>query len=189
MKDIVKDTEITISYLGSHIDEAFDKRQAYLLKQYVFQCTCSACTLPPKERAIDDSERASIRDMDAILGRGMLLMNNPAKALKYCRGLLRLRTAHHRGREIHRTYYDAFQVCVAHGDKARASAFMQLNNEFVEMFDGKDAVTAEKKRLALNPEGHRLFEMCSRRWRYNAGAQKKKGEEGFEEWLWARAEA
>jgi hypothetical protein len=87
-------------------------------------------------------------------------------------------------------YYDAFQVCVAHGDLARASAFMKLNINWRELYEGEAAevAVAEKRRLVRRPELHRLYQEVSRKWRSKTSHAREEESEGFEEWLWMRAE-
>lgn len=89
---------------------------------------------------------------------------------------------------VYRTYYDAFRVCVMHGDLARAWAFAALALKVKEDCEGKDAAGLEKiKGLLESPESHPLAETTSR-WKTRMKSRRSIDSEGFEEWLWDRAE-
>lgn len=89
---------------------------------------------------------------------------------------------------VYRTYYDAFQVCVMHGDLARAGAFAALALKVKEDCEGKDAAGLEEiEELLESPESHPLAG-TTRKWKTRKNSRRSVDSEGFEEWLWGRAE-
>lgn len=187
-RDIAEGEELLVSYLGGQIDLERDARKAVLKDRYHFDCACSSCSLTGVDLTADNAKRRVLTRMDAAVGGGVLIATEPGRALKYCREIARIRTEMSRGREIARAYYDAFQVCVAHGDAARAGAFMAMNVEVRELYEGAEHVEGSSRELIRRPQGHRLWERVSRKWTSKVKQGKKKGDAGFEEWLWARAE-
>ncbi|CCX06260.1 hypothetical protein FPQ18DRAFT_354171 [Pyronema domesticum] len=188
VEDIQEGEEILLSYLGSKLAMADRlERQQSLRLRYGFQCQCAACGLDAPEAAADNLLRAEAKRLDELIGDGVLIATNPARALKYCRDLMNVRKRLKQTPEIPRVYYDAFQVCVAHGDLARAKVFMRLHNDMKERIEGDWAVDAEKRELVERPERHRLYRQVSRRWNTNVQHAREEGSEGFVEWLWMRA--
>lgn len=189
VKDIAAGEQITVSYLGSKGNECRSSRQLKLMLSWRFYCCCEACNKSEEEIAASDAKRQEIARLDEVVGDGVLIMVNPARMLGYCRKILQLYKEE--GLEdvsLYRSYYDALQACVAHGDMARASAFAALALEVKETCEGKDAMgLGEIKSLIKHPENHRLAG-TSFRWRLRAKFTREIGSDGFEEWLWSRAE-
>lgn len=89
---------------------------------------------------------------------------------------------------MYKTYYDAFVICVIHGDLARARAFAQLALKVREDCEGKEAAARGTiKELAESPEKHPLADTTVK-WRTNVSDGRPLDSEGFEKWLWARSE-
>jgi hypothetical protein len=188
IEEIQEGDEILLSYLGSELALA-DRpgRQQALLLRYGFRCQCAACGLEASEAVEDTQLRAEAKRLDEAIGDGMLIATNPARALKHCRDLINVRQKLKQTPEIPRAYYDAFQVCVAHGDLARAKVFIKLHNDMKERIEGDWAVDAEKRGLVEKPERHRLYRQLSRRWNTKVQHAREEESEGFEAWLWMRA--
>jgi hypothetical protein len=188
IEDIQEGEEIFVCYLNSEkTNSTHHVRQETLLQRYGFICQCAACGLDEPELTANNQLREKAKRLDEAVGDGVLIASNPARALKYCRDLIEIRKSLKQTPEIPRIYYDAFQVSVAHGDLARAKAFMRLHNEFKERIEGEWAVDAEKRGLVERPERHRLYREVSRRWDTKAQYARDECGEGFEEWLWMRA--
>lgn len=117
------------------------------------------------------------------------MKSNPGKVLRFCQRILEMweKEGLH-DVSVYRTYYDAFQVCVMHGDLARAGAFAALALKVKEDCEGKDAAGLEKiKGLLECPESHPLAGTTSK-WKTRMKSRHSIDSEGFEEWLWDRAE-
>lgn len=57
----------------------------------------------------------------------LLVITNPLRCLEYCKNILRLYTEEGMNDDsLFKTHNNAFQVCIMHGDMARASAFAAL---------------------------------------------------------------
>lgn len=187
--DIPADEEITINYLDDKIYySSHHVRQSYLRSSYRFGCQCITCGGPPEALSLNDQQRAEMSKLDDAIGDNVLISTNPSRALKFCRQLLRLREAVGPKADIAKTHYDAFQVCVAHGDLARASTFARLYVENKKLYEGDAADIDGQRGLVEKPELHRLYKAVSNRWRSNVGYARDPRSNGFEEWLWMRSE-
>lgn len=63
-----------------------------------------------------------------------------------------------------RLYYNAFQVCIIHGDQARASVFTERAYNIRVVVKGKDSPKTQRmKTLTLKPADHNAFRLCSMR--------------------------
>lgn len=189
MSDIAEGAEITMCYLS--LQECFQQhnpRQALLEHRYGFRCDCGACKGP--EVATRDQRRSNISKMDDAVGGGMLIAINPARTLKYCRQVLQLLPLESFQGELPRVYFDAFQVVLAHGDLARASAFMKLKIKFRRLYEGDDAsdLTPEHNAWVERPQSHYVYRAISNQWSTSLSMRREEDSAGFEEWLWLRAE-
>ncbi|KAF8456805.1 hypothetical protein BDZ91DRAFT_745056 [Kalaharituber pfeilii] len=188
-KDIPEGTEITFCYLSlKEVMQPHKSRRQTLQDRYKFTCKCAGCT--PPENNTRDTRRALLTKLDAEVGNGMLIFTNPARALKNCRRLLDLLPLEHTEAEICRVYHDAFQIAIAHGDQARASAFLELGLKSRNFYAGGGGKEwgPELEELIRRPQGHHTFHAVSNRWSSRVSDKKKEGSAGFEAWLWAKAE-
>ncbi|KAB8356404.1 hypothetical protein FH972_023987 [Carpinus fangiana] len=189
VKDISEGEEITVSYLT---EDAWAlpcaARRAHLQRLFNFDCVCIACRLSPTETSASDARREKISHMQDAVGNGFMIMNSPERALAYCRDrleLLHLEGEHGPMEQI--VYYDAFQICVAHSDFARAKAFAQLCVESVALWQGRDGYDIGKHTaLAEQPQSHTLAGHTMR-WKSNANRGLSQASGGFQVWLWQRA--
>ncbi|KAF8424472.1 hypothetical protein EV426DRAFT_598086 [Tirmania nivea] len=187
--DIPEGTEITMSYLAlSEFFRPHKARQGILEERYGFRCDCGACAGP--EVQARDKRRAQISRMDDEVGGGILIATNPARAMKFCRQIIRLLPLERLEGEVPRVYFDAFQLAIAHGDQARASAFMKVQRRLRRQLEGNDAadMTPEFNALVEQPQSHYVFQAVSRRWQSTVSMRREEGSIGFDEWLWMRAE-
>jgi hypothetical protein len=187
--DISVGDEITINYLSSDMfNQPHPVRQADLKRRYGFVCKCSICGADKSVRDLDNRRRAEAQRLYNTIGDHITIIINPARALKYCRELIRLRELLGHHFDVASICYDAFQVCIAHGDLARAKAFMLMHNRLREERDGVWAVDAEMRTWAETPEAHVVHQAISNNWRTAKKKMKAAGSVGFDEWLWMRAE-
>ncbi|TVY51235.1 SET domain-containing protein 5 [Lachnellula cervina] len=179
--------EITISY-----DKGgpYDSRRAGLKRAFGFECNCSLCILPLAELQASDSRRRQIRLLDEAIGDPERVMIRPEESLADCQSLLRVLEEEYKdgvGVLIARLYYDAFQICITHGDQARASVFAERGFRSRVICEGEDSPETQNiKGLMENPATHRNSGV-SKRWK-TAKKLVPKGLDnaGFEKWLWRR---
>ncbi|KAL9101671.1 MAG: hypothetical protein Q9163_003092 [Psora crenata] len=185
IRNIKSGEEITISY-----DKGgpFDSRHTHLREAFGFNCDCSLCSLPPPDRQVSDARRLQIEFLDDAVGDPDRVMNKPDDCLADCHRLLQVLEEEHKGSAgalIARLYYDAFQISIAHGDRARASVFAKRGHQLRVICEGEDSPeTCKIKNLMENPAGHRNFG-ASKRWK-TAKKLVPKGLDTreFEKWLW-----
>ncbi len=198
--------EITISYdRGSpsdsrrtHLKDAFGfdcncsvcSRRTHLKDTFGFDCNCSVCSLPLPELQHSDARRLQIQYLDDAIGDPSRVMNRPDDCLADCHSLLQvLEEEYHSsaGASIARLYYDDFQICITHGDQARASVFAGRGHKSRVFCEGEDSPETRKVQdLMENPAGHMNFGV-STRWKTARGLILKGLDAGgFERWLWRK---
>jgi hypothetical protein len=147
----------------------FDERRDFLQKSFGFECSCCGCARPAFELEESDARRQAIERLDVAIGNPMYMLAMPEKSLEACRVLLMAldrEYAGYAGILISRACYDAFQVCIAHGDQARASVFAKRSYEARVLCEGEDSPEAERmKVLALQPATHGSFGIASMKWK------------------------
>ena len=90
---------------------------------------------------------------------------------------------------VARVCYDAFQICVTHGDQARASVFARMAYETRVYLEGQDSPDTQKMKTFMTNSADHMICGFSRRWNIPR-RQIPKGldTEGFSQWLWQPAE-
>ena len=179
--------EITIRYDNGSL---FEPRRTRLKSAFGIDCTCSPCTLPITERQTSDTRRLQIQHLDDAIGNSDRVISKPDECLADCRTLLQVLEAEYKDAALvlsARAYYDALQVCITHGDQARASVFAERGYQCRRIAEGEDSpATAKLKELKENPAGHRNFGVSSK-WKTAKRLVPKGLDAGaFEEWLWKR---
>ncbi|KAH8703446.1 hypothetical protein BGW36DRAFT_354868 [Talaromyces proteolyticus] len=158
--------EITISYDHGGQSSA---RQEFLKESFGFICTCSGCTLPPSSLRASDNRRTQIQILDEAIGDPFRMMTSPYESLWDCYSLLRILEQEfdsHPGALVARLYYDAFQICIAHKDQARASIFAERAYKVRVTCEGEDSPdTMRMKSLAFSPADHSSFGVYSNKWK------------------------
>jgi hypothetical protein len=158
--------EVTISYDHGRPSTA---RRNFLKEAFGFACTCRSCSLPPPELHASDARRLLIQGLDDAIGDPFRMASRPNESLRNCRSLLRALEEEYKeciGVLGFRLCYDAFQVCIAHGDQARASVFAERAYNIRVVVEGEDSPETQRmKTLALKPADHNSFGLCSMRWK------------------------
>ncbi|XXH01880.1 hypothetical protein Hte_008242 [Hypoxylon texense] len=181
--------EITIDYShggSSHI------RQQRLRNSFGFGCQCAGCTLPQQELKASDTRRVQIQRLDEEIGDPTRMYTQPEGALADCRSLLQLlkeEFGEATAPAAARLYYDAFQIAVAHSDRARASVFAERAYKARIICEGEDSpLTQRTKRLMENPTSHSNFGGYSTKWKgSDRFSPSSLSTTEFEAWLWKRA--
>lgn len=177
--------EITIAY-DDYLPYA--PRQMLLKKSFGFDCECRLCSLNPAARRASDDRRLRIKFLHEVIGNWQRLTLRPEASLKDCHNMLQLLREEfdgYIGTFGGMLYYDAFQICIAHGDEARAGVFAERAYELRRICDGDDvSETQDLKALSENPAGHPSFAVLSRKWkRKKSKVPKGLGTVKFEKWL------
>ncbi|KAH8651191.1 hypothetical protein BX600DRAFT_441631 [Xylariales sp. PMI_506] len=189
ISDIAADEEITISY-----DKRgpYSERQEELQKNFGFKCDCSVCLLPPEARTVSDDRRMKIKRLDTAIGDPHAMMSTPSHSLGQCRellGLLQTEYGESAGASVPRLYYDAFQISIAHGDKARARIFAQRAYEARIICEGEDSPTIRLVKAYMeSPDSHSTFGAYTMKWKNSEKFMPEdKASPEFQKWLWSPA--
>lgn len=175
--------EITISYEPG---KKFADRQAFLKKEFGFECNCSQCSLPRHQRVASDARRLQMLHLDDVIVKHV--QTKPIESLRHCRRLLQVLEEEYGGGAAvlsAMAYYDALQICIAHGDRARASVFAERAYQSRLVCEGEDSsTTQEMKSLMLEPEKHVAYRLYSTKWKSAKDTVPKGlGAAEFETWL------
>ncbi|KAF7190771.1 SET domain-containing protein 5 [Pseudocercospora fuligena] len=187
VQDIRAGEEITVNYISDEVWHLPGKeRRAAIKAKFGFDCQCDRCA---NEHELEsDRRRKRLGDINRAVGGGQLIITNPAKALALCREAVQLLKEEGEGAPLlEQVYYDAFQVCVCHGDLPRAKAFAALSLEAKKGWQGDDAPElVEMEALHRRPESHRLA-FHTREWASSNAIKAARLQEATPEWLWRRA--
>lgn len=113
----------------------------------------------------------------------------PDRALADCRALMELYAVEGiADSRVPRLWFDAFQICVLHGDAARGGVFAARGAEARRLCEGPESADAvEMEGLARRPEGHGSFE-AGGKWKLGVEeVPRGLDERAFERWLWREA--
>ncbi|KAF4437246.1 SET domain-containing 5 [Fusarium acutatum] len=188
IRPIKAEEEVTIYY-----DEGgpSNLRRPMLKKSFGFDCACSLCTLPPSQLQASDDRRVRIQQLDTSIGNSFTMMINPKAGLKACLSLLHTLEEEYGVCAVQhnaRLYYDAFQICIAHGDVGRATTFAERSYRAKVICEGEDSTeTLRMKSFVLQPTTHSSFGALSLRWK----TDKEEAFSGydtveFEKWLFSQ---
>ncbi|KAJ5642620.1 hypothetical protein N7490_006620 [Penicillium lividum] len=158
IRPIKSGTEIAFSYDHGGPSSV---RKRFLEKSFGFTCSCNNCTLAPSSLQASDQRRTEIQILDEAIGNPFCMMSTPHESLHNCYSLLRVLEQEfdgYAGALIARLYYDAFQICIAHMDQARASIFAERAYQARFICEGEDSPETERmKSLASEPADHSSF--------------------------------
>lgn len=178
--------EITISYDAGQVS---DVRKLDMRASFGFECKCPLCSSSPAELASSDARRREIQRLDDAIGNPFAMMSQPIGMLKNCHAIVKLLLEEYGESAtvlLARSYYDAFQACVAHGDKRRASVFAERAYRMRLISEGDDSPSTTKMAEYMrSPNLHPSFGSYSTKWG-NAGGNMPKNKDSaeFERWLW-----
>jgi hypothetical protein len=188
LRDIEADSEITISYI-SGISPGYAERQRHLMNTFSFACSCELCSLPLLARASSDYRLGQIRsineDEDTAIDLDQIL-EHPAESLRQLHrvfelleeeGICDIRLA--------RACFNAFQIAVVVGDKARAKIFAERAYITPKLLAGDDhPVTIAFKHLTRQPVDYELYGKRMRCYDDSWEALPGLCGEELENWLW-----
>ncbi|KAF1823199.1 uncharacterized protein K489DRAFT_380603 [Dissoconium aciculare CBS 342.82] len=187
--DIADGEEITVTYLTDKMwSLPRDQRREAIWEEYRFRCECVRCTgALDSGRKASDERRVRLGQIHEQVGNGMLMVTKPSTALGLCREAIELIRAEGEGAcRLEGIYYDAFQICICHGDVALAKAFIRLFIQTAKAWKGDDALGfVELARLEHDPKLH-ANAFTTKRWA-TAITSPPGSLAGEEEWLWRRA--
>ncbi|KAF4625252.1 hypothetical protein G7Y89_g12916 [Cudoniella acicularis] len=194
--DLQRETIHAIQYIraGDEITIPYDQggssssRRTYLQNAFGFDCTCTLCSLSPPELESSDARRVQIQLLDDSIGNPDRVLNKPSDSLADGHRLLQLLDEEYQGSAgalNAKLYYDVFQICITHGDLARASVFAERGYKARVVCEGEDSPETRKvKELMGKPEGHGNFGV-SMRWKITKKMVPKGLDDvEFDKWLW-----
>lgn len=165
-----------------------DERRRHLKDAFGFDCDCSICSRQPAELKQSDERRRQIQHLDAEIGNAPRLMYSPGGCLKDCQALLQILEEEFEGTpgaHLTRLYYDAFQVCIVHGDQARARAFAERSYRARVACEGENNPETKRiQKLMEDPKTHASFG-SSMKWKsLKNQVPRGSSSDEFEKWLW-----
>ncbi|KAK5128430.1 hypothetical protein LTR85_003098 [Meristemomyces frigidus] len=183
VRDIHPGDELTLSYIAGG---ASTVRKRNLKDYFGFDCTCELCSLPRKQQRISDERLERAQQLDDSIGDSKRVKRTPEKALDDCHALLQIFEQEQIfDLRLPRLYYDAFQICAVHSDRARASIFAQRSRDARVICEGPESEEAESlEQLVEDPARFENFGF-SRRWESTVDdVPDGASAESFGEWLW-----
>lgn len=183
VRRIEKGEEITIAY---SIGGPSTGRKAKLKEFFGFDCNCELFGLPAQKLKASDARHVKAAKLDEAIGNPKRVNMLPEKVLADCHELLKVYEEEGTvDTRVPRLYYDAFQICVIHGDKAKARVFAQKCAKARKVCEGEDSAdAAEMAAYAAKPSSHDSFG-GSTKWKSSADAiPRGLDDAGKEKWLW-----
>jgi hypothetical protein len=185
VRKIEKGEEITIAYT---IGGTSAERKSKLKQFFGFDCHCELCSLEGAELKASDARYKQMAKLDEAIGDPKRVKKTPEKALKDCKELLLLyRKEGITDTRLPRLFYDAFQICVMHGDQARGKALALECAKARTVCEGGDSEDVlEMLAYAKNPTRHKSYGVVnSMKWKQGADAiPTGKSDGDMEKWLW-----
>ncbi|KAF2817588.1 SET domain-containing protein [Mytilinidion resinicola] len=181
VREIKEGEQLSLSY---HEGGPSSERRKALKEFFGFDCTCEMCGMLKDQIDISDERLRRAKTLDKAIGDARRVRMTPDAALKDCRELLRIyeeeRVADLR---VPRLYYDAFQICAMHSDKARAKVFAERSREARVMCEGEKSEEAEiMAALVKDPARFENFG-TTKKWKLEKVPGGLDGIE-LEKWLW-----
>ncbi|KAF7955658.1 hypothetical protein EAE96_004584 [Botrytis aclada] len=188
LKDICKDEEITINYVG--LNKPRKTRRGHLQRHFGFDCSCGLCSLPEKENKSSDRQLREIPRLSLfIFGRiPASRRGRPLRELREFDQLVRLHNEQETGiAEMGRIYVNIAEMVLRYSDIARGKVFAERAMSDFEIVYGTDCMEIQKwGYLVDNPTECELFghsNACETTVdEIPTGISPQK----FEAWLWKR---
>ncbi|KFY05165.1 hypothetical protein O988_00216 [Pseudogymnoascus sp. VKM F-3808] len=186
IRNIKKGEEITISY---NLGGPSKWRRLRMKENFNFDCTCDLCSQPDEVLKVSDDRQVRIQILDDAIGDASRLMTSPGNALSDCRELLSLYEVEAiTDARVARVCYDAFQICITHGDEARASSFARMAYETRLYLEGEDSSDTQKMKVFITSPAKHMSFGYSQRWKQSMKKiPKDLSAEEFKLWLWRLA--
>ncbi|CZR67380.1 uncharacterized protein PAC_17279 [Phialocephala subalpina] len=188
LRDIEANREITISYI-SGLSPGYAERQHHLMNSFSFACSCELCSLLPLARASSDYRLGQIRSINEDEGAATDLdrvLEHPAESFRQVHRLFRL--LEEEGIcdiRLVRACFNAFQIAVVVGDKARAQVFAERAYAARKVLSGGDhPMTIAFKHLAKQPVDYDLYGKRMKCYDDSWEAPWGTCGEELENWLW-----
>lgn len=191
-RDICKDEEITIYYLGTRNSRKV--RHEQLDRDFNFECLCRLCSLPPPQRKESDRQLRQISHLFSfVYGRGYDIKTvNPLRDLHQAELIIRLYKEHGNSADpMGNTYLHAAHIVLHCGDLARGREFAKRAvSDWTTLF-GSDCVQIKMwGYLQDDPLRFVNYGVLSNAWK-TAINEIPNGldTEEFELWLWRKERA
>lgn len=191
LRDIEKDEEITVHYIGVHGKR--EARQAALKAKFNFVCSCRLCSLPLAQRQESDKRLEKILRLDSLIGKegtmGMLFRSfSLLETLRHVDHLVQL---YNKGGlddiGLPRAYLDAAQIVISNGDLARGRVFFERAVSGWQISQGDDSKDViENQTLARDLSKHPVY---GRTFIWRTAPEDVPNcldQDSFEDWLWRR---
>ncbi|KAM0212305.1 hypothetical protein ACHAQD_009881 [Fusarium lateritium] len=188
LRDIDKEEEVTITYLGVLSNRR--TRKEALLKKFKFICSCRLCSLPPHLSNESDRRLDDILKLEGLISKSGLMgiLSDPKRVLRYVDRQVRLYNEQGPGDVVlPRAFFDAAQITATHGDLARARVFSERAAAGWAVIEGEDTLRVlETKQLARDPSSYNTYG-SSAAWRTAVDDIPQDLDiNEFEDWLWRR---
>ncbi|TGO47389.1 hypothetical protein BOTNAR_0528g00030 [Botryotinia narcissicola] len=188
LKDICKDEEITINYLG--LNKTRRARRGSLQRDFGFNCSRDLCSLPENESKNIDRQLSEIPKLSLfIFGRiTASRCARPLRELHEFDQLVRLYNEQETGiADMGRIYVTIAERVLKHSDLARGKVFAERTISDFEMVYGSDCMEIQKwSYLVDKPTEYELFGH-STAWKTTVDETPTDfSPEKFEAWLWRR---
>jgi hypothetical protein len=171
-------------------------RKSHLKETLGFECDCAICSLPPSRLQLSDDRRVQMRCQLSTKITDYTLTSEDAEiCLAACYNLFKLLEEEFGGHDladyhVFPVYHDAFWVCIAHADEARASAFAERCYQAQLICKGEDnPETQRMKHFAECPASSSMYRYCGTAWESDMDdVPHNLDDEGFKKWLWRQGE-
>ena len=138
VRHIEEGEEITLSY---HAFGPSTERQKELKDYFGFKCACEYCSLPPDQLKASDERLVRAQRLDEAIGDPSRAQKEPEKVLADCRILEEIyKEEGIADQRLTRLYWDAFQICAKHSDKARAKVFAKKYRDRMALGESQDFI-------------------------------------------------
>lgn len=187
-KDILKDEEITIYYFARRNN--YKARRVCLLQDFNLECLCRLCSLPTKERKVNDRQlNETLLLMDFVYGRSANnRTSNPLRELHELDQLVSLYKEQGTGAAVlGNIFIQAACINITYSDLARGSILAQRARSAWTTIFGSDCMEIKKWRyIAEEPSKYKFYgNGKARKTAFDELPSDLEAQE-FEDWIWRR---